>query len=204
MAMRNSARGWGGIARLLHWGMAVLLAIEVPAGFVMTRTYAATDPRLAAWHHIGANVHHTLGLILLLLAGGRGLWRLFGEAPAAIGTRLERRAARSAHGLLYALLLLVPLSGWAAVSSLRPSAQFPNPLWVFGRDGFGPGGWMPHLVPPVAWDAATVWRYSTFGATHRWLLNAGAGLLLLHVAAALRHHFLLRDDTLRRMIRDTP
>lgn len=200
MAIGNGRTRWGAAARGLHWGMAALLLLEVPAGFVMSRTYGAQDASLARWHYLSANLHHSLGLTLLLLVAVRGLRRLFGTAPDPIGSALERRASRGVHWLLYALLLLVPLSGWAAVSSLLPSAQFPNPLWVFGHDGFGPGGRVPHIVPPVAWDAPTPLRYATFGAAHRWLLIVGAALLLLHVAAALRHHFILRDDTLRRML----
>ena len=202
MAIGNDIAHWGRVSRALHWGMAALLVLEVPAGFVMGRTYAAKDPTLARWHYWSANVHHSLGLTLLALVILRAAWRLSRLAPGVIGTRAERRVARGVQGLLYAFLLLVPLAGWAALSSLMPTAQFPNPLWFFGHDGFAPGGWVPHIVPPVAWDAPTFWRYGTFITAHRWLLIGGAVLLSLHVLAALRHHFILRDATLRRMLKD--
>jgi cytochrome b561 len=201
MTMRNGKTHWGRISRGLHWGMALMILIEAPTGFVMGRTYAAKDPVMQNWHYWTANIHHSLGLVLLVLALSRGLWRLTGPVPEAIGTNIERHAARVTHAMLYALLLLVPLSGWAALSSLQPTAQFPNPLWFFGRDGFGLDGWVPHIVPPVAWDAPTPWRYGTFISAHCWMLVAGAVLLFIRVAAALRHHLLLRDAILRRMIK---
>lgn len=201
MAIRNGKLHWGKVSRAFHWGMALLILIEAPAGFIMGRTYAAKDPALATWHHWTANIHHSLGLMLLFTLLARAIWRLAGPAPEPMGTPIERRAAHVTHGLLYLLLLLIPLSGWAALSSFQGTAQFPNPLWFFGRDGFGPDGWIPRIVSPVAWNAPTFWRYGTFITAHRWLLVAGGLILLLHVAAALRHHFLLRDTTLLRMLK---
>lgn len=197
----TDVQSWRRAARALHWGMALLIAVEVPAGFVMSRTYA--QPGAAAtWHYWSSNVHHSAGLTLLALALVRVFVRLVGPHPAPIGSKVEKRVARGSHRLMYLLMLLIPLTGWAAVSSLQASAHYPNPLWVFGIDGFGPGELVPHIVPPVPWDSPTPWRYATFGTAHRWLLIAGGALLALHVAAALRHHFYLRDQTLRRMLRD--
>ncbi len=197
----NDVRSWGRAARALHWAMALLIAVEVPAGFVMSRTYA--QPGTAAtWHYWASNAHHSAGLSLLALALARVIVRLVAPHPAPIGSKAKQGVARSSHRLMYLLLLLIPLTGWAAVSSLQASAQFPNPLWVFGIDGFGPGGLVPHIVPPVPWDSASPWRYATFATGHRWLLIAGGALLALHVAAALWHHFHLRDQTLRRMLKD--
>lgn len=97
-------------------------------------------------------------------------------------------------------MLLIPLSGWAALSSLQGTTQFPNPLWLFGRDQFAPSGFVPRIAPAVAWDASTPLRYSTFIAIHRCLLLVGAVLLSVQIAAALRHHMLRRDATLARML----
>lgn len=198
----NERDSWGLVARLLHWTIALAILIEVPAGIVMSRTYMATDPVLAGWHYWTSNVHHTLGLTILVLAIGRGLWRLCGPVPepAAPMPRRLRSLSRATHWLLYALLALIPLSGWAALSSLADSAQFgPTVLWLFGTNAFA--GSFPRIVPAVAWDSDALLRYAVVAGAHRWLLYAGAAVLALHIAAALRHHFVLRDATLRRMWR---
>lgn len=200
MRWTNGLDHWGWVSRALHWGMALLILIEVPAGFIMGRTYASPDPFVAVVHCWASNVHHTVGLSLLLLVFVRAIWRLMGPVPTATRTRWQNRAANGTHSVLYALLILVPLSGWAALSSLEATPQFPNHLWFFGMDGFGANGIIPHIVPAVPWDSPTLSRYGTYAAGHRCLLIAGAVLLALHIAAALRHHFLLHDETLLRMI----
>lgn len=122
----DRVQSWGRVARALHWGMALLIAVEVPAGFVMSRTYA--QPGAAAtWHYWAGNVHHSAGLTLLALALVRVIVRLVAPHPAPTGSSVERGVARGSHHLMYMLLLLIPLTGWAAVSSLQASAQFPQP-----------------------------------------------------------------------------
>jgi cytochrome b561 len=132
-----------------------------------------------------------VGITVLALTALRLVWRLFRRPPAypaGMPVR-ERRAASAAHGLLYLLLVGLPLTGWAVVS-LSP---FNIPTVLYGLLPW------PHLplaalVPDQAFAEALVKRVHAYGA---WLLIA---LLLLHVAAALRHHLILRDDVLRRML----
>lgn len=116
--------------------------------------------------------------------------------------RVQRIVAKASHWLLYLALFLIPLSGWAALSSLADSQAYGNTyLWFFGTNGFAEGGLVPRIVPPVAFDADTIFRYQNFARAHRWLLLAGAILLTLHILAALRHHFILRDRVLSRIWR---
>lgn len=201
MALRNTETSWGSVSRALHWGFALAILVEVVAGLVMSRTFGSKDPAVAPWHYWTSNVHHTLGLLLLVAAAARATWRLVGPVPAPVRRlgALQEGTGRTIHWLLYALLLVVPLSGWAALSSLADSPSYGRTvLWFFGSNGFDTV--VPRIVPPVPWDSHALFRYSTFARSHRWLLIAGAALLALHVAAALRHHFLLKDDTLRRML----
>lgn len=195
---------WTPTARRLHWGMALALLVEVPAGFAMAWTYldgARGGP--LAWLHLRASqVHHTLGLLLLATVLFRLFWRWRHRAPALpAGTSMAGRvAARGVQALLYALLLLLPLSGWAALSALGAGAGYPAPeMWFFTHDGFGPGGLIPHLVEPRPWNAPGLIGYSLFAKSHVYMVWAGGALLVAHIGGALKHHFIDRDGVMARM-----
>ncbi|MCE4225838.1 cytochrome b [Methylobacterium sp. C25] len=186
MGTAVSARRYSLVAIVLHWASA--LGVLALVGIGLTMAHAGLTPvrqfQLYQWHKsVGITV---LGLTVLRLA-----WRLFQKPPAypaAMPVR-ERRAASAAHGALYLLLGELPLTGWAVVS-LSP---FNIPTVLYGLVPW------PHLplaalVPDQALAEAIVKRVHAYGA---WLLIA---LLVLHVAAALRHHLILRDDVLRRML----
>jgi len=180
MFLRNTPERYGWVAILLHWLMAALVAGQFVLGIAMTRT---GDQRLA-FERI--QIHKSIGLTLLVLATLRILWRLAGERPRLPGLgRLEARAALLVHGLLYGLLLALPLTGWALVSaSVLEIPTMPFGLFV-----------VPHLPLEISEASEAFWT-----ALHRWIGWAGLALVCLHALAALRHHFWLRDDILLRMI----
>ncbi|WP_343614516.1 cytochrome b/b6 domain-containing protein [Novosphingobium sp.] len=194
--------GWNRMARVLHWGTAFAIAVEAPAGLIMSWTYVARDPAGKASHLLSSQVHHTLGLLLLIAVAFRIAWRLtLGHPPLpAHSSRSEVALAACVQGLLYLLLLALPLSGWAALSSMAAGAGYPAPeLWFFGLNGFGPHGFIPHIVPPVPWNAPVLLKYRLFAHIHVWCLWLGGALLALHVAGALKHHLINRNDVLTRM-----
>ncbi len=128
---------------------------------------------------------------MLALTVLRVLWRLTHRPPphpTGMPAR-ERMAASTAHGLLYLLLVGLPLTGWAVVS-LSPF-NIPTVLY-----GLVPWPYLPlaAFVPNPAVAEGVLKLVHAYGA---WLLTA---LLILHVAAALRHHFIIHDDVLRRML----
>lgn len=186
MANGVSARRYSAVAILLHWASA--LAALVLIGLGLTMTHAALAPlrqfQLYQWHK-------SVGVTVLALTVLRLLWRLTHRPPPhPVGMPArERRAAAAAHHLLYLLLVGLPLTGWAVVS-LSP---FNIPTVLYGLVPW------PHLplaahVPDPAAAEGLLKQVHALGA---WFL---AALLAVHVAAALRHHFLLRDDVLRRML----
>lgn len=186
MATAVSARRYSAVAILLHWASA--LAVLVLIGLGLTMTHAALAPlrqfQLYQWHK-------SVGVTVLALTALRVLWRLTRRPPphpAGMPAR-ERRAAAAAHHLLYLLLVGLPLTGWAVVS-LSPF-NIPTVLY-----GFVPWPHLPlaALVPDPAAAEGILKRVHALVA---WVL---AALLAVHVAAALRHHLLLRDDVLRRML----
>jgi cytochrome b561 len=171
--------GWGAI--ILHWLIALIFIGQFGLGFIMVRL---TSQR-TAFELI--QLHKSFGFLLLGLVILRIAWRLGNAAPAlpsSVGI-LERRAAPLAHLALYAFQLALPLSGWALVSvSMLEIPSLPFNLFV-----------MPNL-PLAESDAAE----SFWVSAHWYLAYAGMALVVLHVAAALRHHFQLRDAVLTRMI----
>lgn len=190
-------RQWDTVVKAMHWSIALLLLIEVPAGYVMSRTYGPSfsNRDVLQLHDLASQVHHTLGFLLLLgaLLWLLRRWRTGRPAWAPAMPPAQRWLAACVHAGLLALLVVVPWSGWTALSALADSAQFgPTRLWLFSVDDL-----MPRIWWPLPFDDAS--GYRRFAQVHRWALWAGLGLLALHVVSALWHHFARRDQVLRRM-----
>ncbi|TGD65073.1 cytochrome [Tabrizicola sp. WMC-M-20] len=185
MSARNSQRSYGRIARLFHWATAALILIAIPLGLVANRLPYDTAQQLALKAQV-FSVHKTLGVVVFFVALGRILWTLFEAHPVPLhpDRRLELWLARLVHWMLYISLVAVPLTGWvhhAAVTGFAPI------WWPFGQG-------LP-FVPQSEALAATA------GAAHWVFTKLMIGSILLHVAGALKHHVVDRDDTLRRMTR---
>ncbi|QKC99322.1 cytochrome b [Mesorhizobium sp. NZP2298] len=180
-AITNTPTRYGWAMILLHWLIGIIFIGQFALGFMMVRIAS----QRTAFELI--QLHKSLGFLLLGLIILRIAWRLGNAAPAlprSVGT-LERRTAPLAHFALYAFQLALPLSGWALVSvSTLEIPSLPFNLFV-----------MPNL-PLAESDAAE----SFWAAAHWYLAYAGIALVALHIAAALRHHFQLRDTVLTRMI----
>ncbi|TIV12447.1 MAG: cytochrome b [Mesorhizobium sp.] len=180
-SLTNTPTRYGWAMIVLHWLIGIVFIGQFALGVVMVRT---TSQR-ASFELI--QLHKSFGFLLLGLIILRIAWRLGNVAPAlpsSVGT-LERRSAPLAHFALYAFQIALPLSGWALVSvSTLEIPTMPFDLFV-----------MPNL--PLAESDASE---SFWTSAHWYLAYAGIGLVALHIAAALRHHFLLRDNVLTRMI----
>jgi cytochrome b561 len=159
-----------------HWVIAALVVFNIVVGL-----FHEGVPALRAL--MGA--HKAAGITVLVLTLARIAWRL-AHRPPPLPAQLpawEIAAARLVRGAFYVLLLAMPLSGWIMVSA----STHPRPLSWFGLFG------MPLL--PVSHAAG-----APAGTTHAVLGYLFAALVVLHVAAALRHHFLLRNPVLGRVI----
>jgi cytochrome b561 len=169
---------YGAAARFFHWTTAALVLAMIPMGIVMIRLGRGT------LQNVLFVTHESLGLTVFALTLLRLLWRLGHGAPppSRALAPFEVQASRWNHALLYLLLLAMPVSGYLFV--------------VWG--GF-PLNWFELAPVPrlVAKDEALG---KIAEATHLALQWAVYALLLLHVAAALHHHFVRRNDVLRRML----
>lgn len=179
--LRNTKTRYGWAAIILHWLIGLIFIGQFVLGWTMVRIAS----QRTSFELI--QLHKSLGFLLLGLVLIRIGWRLGNaspDLPEEVGP-VERRAAPAVHLALYAAQLAVPLSGWVLVSvSVLEIPSVPFNLFV-----------MPHLPLQVSEQAENFWIFG-----HKWLAYAGIALVVLHILAALRHHFWLRDVVLVRMI----
>jgi cytochrome b561 len=177
--VRNSVTGWGWPAKLLHWIGAVIILLLLGHGWWMTHVAPRPD-RLA--HYAG---HSALGFDFVVITVLRLLWRWLNPVPAdpADAKPWERWAAHAVHWGLYVLMLIVSLTGWVTANTFR------TPIT---RDVINIP--FPTIVTSV--DRGT---RSLFEESHMVLAYVLAGVVLLHMLAALRHHWFRRNDVLSRM-----
>lgn len=165
------------VAKGLHWLMAVMILGLLMVGLIMKDLPLSPEKlQLYAWHKWA-------GVSVFVLVWLRLLWRLRHPAPPLPESMPAalRLLAHLGHGLLYVLMVVIPLSGW-----LMSSAKGVQTVWF----GLWP---IPDLM---AKDKALG---DTLALVHGWLNDLLMVVLLTHVGAALKHHFLDRDDILRRM-----
>jgi len=176
--LRNTAGAWGAPARLFHWTIAALVLAQVALGWMAATWHLSpTKLNLFVWHK-------SIGMLVLVLGVLRLLWRLANPVPAPpAGTpRWERAMAQASHALLYALLIAMPLDGWLINSASGV------PFSIF---------WAIPLPAIIAPDPRLA---DLFKLVHLWMFVLLGGLVALHVGAALRHHFVKRNDVLVRML----
>lgn len=175
---RNTVERYGVVSQFLHWTLVVLVILQFVLGFT-----AAGMP-ISVQRLVLLVRHKSIGMTILALVLLRLTWRGFSPVPALPKQMpsLHKTAAHLSHVLLYALLISMPIVGW-----ITSSASHLTVTW-FGLFAF------PDLVGPDAHLAKLA--KATHGAM-AWMLLAVASL---HALAALWHHFMLKDDVLRRML----
>jgi cytochrome b561 len=174
--MEDTPERYNRVARFLHWSIAALVIGNIAGGLLH-------EPLEDVVRLIP--VHKAIGMTVLALTLVRIAWRFTWRAPPhpAGMSALEIAAARAVHGVFYGLMLAMPLTGWIIASAGK------YPLSWFGLFD------LPKL-PVTRADPL----YGAASEGHEilgWLFLA---LAILHIAAALRHHVLIKDNVLRRMM----
>lgn len=177
LPVRNTATRWGWVSVALHW--LTVLAIVGLAAVGLTMTDLPNGPQKIQVYAL----HKSFGLTVLGLTLLRLGWRLVAGAPAPVPMpRWQRLAAHGSHVALYVLLLAMPLSGWL----FNSAAGFP--LKWFG---------LVSLPKLAAYDPGLK---ALAHELHENLFVVLCVVVAVHAAAALKHHFVTRDDTLWRML----
>ncbi len=168
-------------ALALHWVVAGVIICAFTLGLVMSDLpFSPQKLKLVAYHK-------WLGITVLALVALRGIWRLTHRPPPLPPMPVwQQIGAKFTHALMYTLMFVIPVSGW-----LFSSADGYQVVYL----GILP---LPNLLAKNKLLADSL---GDIHATFAWLMFY---VLLLHVAAALKHHFLDRDETLRRMLRWRP
>lgn len=174
----NAAQRYSAPAVALHWIVAALILFNLGFGLY------AVDLPLSARKLRLFSYHKWIGVTVLLLAAARLWWRLghAPPAPPASMTPREARLAGATHTLLYVLFFAGPLTGWLFSSAAGFQTVYLSVLPI------------PDLLPK---DKALA---DFFRLAHRSINYTMAAVIALHVLAALKHHFLDRDDVLLRML----
>lgn len=162
------------VAKALHWLMAIPIIVLLLLG---QHTMGDHGARFLP------TLHASAGFVLLVMVVARLWWR-FRHPPPRASTRpgWEAMLAKLAQLALYASMFLIPLTGWIAYTEhVRRSLGMP-PASLFG------------LKIPLLPDFGINWHF-----IHKWGGKAVLLLIALHIAAALKHHFIDKDETLKRM-----
>lgn len=174
----NGVESYSGFAKFLHWVIAICILIMIPVGITMKRI-GGSDLQNLLYH-----THRSFGVLVLTLMLVRLIYRLVNGVPAPEPTitTWQRVVSHLVHLALYALVIAQAFIGWVATSAYGAA------IWVFGLFI------MPDLVSKDQELAKPLFL------VHDTLGFVIAGVLFLHIGAALYHYFIRRDRVMQRML----
>ena len=174
---RVGAPGYGAVSKSLHWLIVLLLVVQYALGWTMPDVGKNTLPAGLIFWHV------SVGMLLLAVMLFRFVWRVAHPVPLLGGVPMwQHWTARVTHVLLYAAVFVQLLLGWANASSRA---------WKVDIFAVVPMPWIVPAASPAGMAA---------GDLHNNFAFVLLGLIVLHVVAALYHHFVLHDRVLRRML----
>jgi cytochrome b561 len=178
---RSDDRQYSGFAKLLHWGSALIVI-----GLFILGLWMTSLNYYHSWYRTAPDIHKSVGIALVLVTFIRLIYRFATRYPAPLPSHslAVRLAAKAVHIAIYGLLLVMFVSGYLITTARG------EPLVVFG-------GLVE--IPGIISGFANL--EDRAGEVHEIAAYTLVGLAVLHAAAALKHHFIDKDDTLRRMIR---
>jgi len=178
--IRNTTSSWGSVARAFHWIIGLTILCMLAYGWWMNHIPARPD------RFFYRNIHADVGYILLTLMILRVIWRAINPRPALPTEmpRWQRVAAAISHGALYLVTFVVIGLGWAH-SGARPQGDYGSFFGLFQ---------VPQFTSP---DKAAADAYEDRHIFFAYVLLA---LIVIHLAAAIWHHFIRRDRIAARMV----
>lgn len=192
MPLSNTTRSYGGIAKSFHWLTALLMFTVIPLGLIANNlAQQIQSPDFSGSQEVITratllfSLHKTIGVTLFFVALFRILWAFTQPKPGLLNAdnKPEALAAETVHWLLYGSLVMVPLSGW---------------IHHAATTGFAPIWWPLGQNLPLVPKSESVAGF--FASIHIIMTRVLFVSLALHIAGALKHHVIDRDQTLRRML----
>ncbi|WP_455818053.1 cytochrome b [Pseudomonas cerasi] len=179
MQWKNSVSRYGSLSITLHW-----LVAGTVYGMFALGLWMVTQGYYDTWYHKAPELHKSIGMVLFVVMLVRVVWRFVSPPPKPLSsyTPLVRYSAVAAHLLLYGILFAILVSGYLI------STAEGKPIDVFG------------VLPVPAVFSGLGEQADLAGDIHLWLAWSVVILSGLHALAALKHHFIDRDITLKRML----
>lgn len=178
MQIRNTDATYGVVSKSLHWiiGLAIIGLLAV--GLFMVRI----EPTPDKWQLYG--LHKATGIVVLALVFGRIIWRKINLSPTLPNDMkaIEKIGAHAGHLALYIFMLGMPLSGWAMSSA----------------GGHGVSIYGLFDMPALVGENKDLGR--TFNQIHEYMSYALIATIAVHMLAGFYHHFIRKDNVLRRML----
>ena len=180
--LRNTPKSWGSLSRWFHWILGLAIIGMIAFGWWMNHF----SPRADRFFY--RSIHADIGYVVLLLTVIRLFWRTVTPTPALPEElpRSLRIAARASHALLYIVTILVATLGWAMSGARPPDKNYASFFGWFN---------VPQFTSP---DKVAAGAYEERHILFAYVLLA---LVVLHVAAAVWHHFVRRDRVTMRMVK---
>ena len=179
MTLKNTQDSWGTIAMTIHWVTAFTVIGLFALGLWMVELTYYDD-----WYKQAPFIHKSIGILLFLLTAFRLIWRTNNTTPTSLATHKdwEKRLAHITHVLLYALLFCLMISGYlistADGRSVSVFGWFEIPAFIYGIEH----------------------QEDIAGEIHFYIAVILVSLASMHAAAALKHHFIDKDKTLKHML----
>jgi len=179
MLITNTRLRFGLFSKLLHWTLALLML-----GLIWLGWYMVDLTYYDKWYNASLHYHKSLGILALVLAAVKLGWQVYTPAPGSLAELQpwEKAAAKVMHYLLWGMLALIPITGYLISTSAGKPIQLFN--WF--------------AIPAIV-DVDETLRELAIDI-HFYLAYATLFLVSGHAGAALKHHFINRDETLRRML----
>jgi len=176
---KGNQHRYGPLARLLHWGIALLLLGQIGLGLYMVEL-SYYDP----FYNRAFDLHKSLGVLTFGLILLRLVWAVVDVRPpiSASLKSWEKKAAKAVHHILYLLMVVIPVTGYLVSTADGRGVE------VFG------------LFEVLALLPGEKGREEWTGDLHFYLALTLLGLVVVHTAAALKHHFVERGDALKKML----
>lgn len=179
MTLRNTHERYGSVSKFFHWFIFILITLQLVVGFSMDKI----GNRFIQGNFY--TLHESVGLLILFSMIFFILWSLINPKPLWPDSmrRWERIAANFVRISFYILLLVMPLSGWIMTTA---SGHPPKFFWIVSLPMLG-------IAKSKSLDDIAL-------GVHNIIVWFILVLLLIHILAALRHHFILKDTILRRIL----